>query len=303
MTATEMNPTTPVTSQPWPRILAWAAVIGSTLPEIFWRESGHELSVWFITIESGCILLGALAAIWVPSLRVIARFLVAVAILNFAWGFISPIFSNLPAIRAATDDMSWSTRFLLSRTITLSGAVLVSLTLIGSGLTRRDLFLCVGDPAADAQSISFRGGRKPVSWAWLGPAVILLFALVLMPQLYLTLHPDFSLTDRIIRAIPCCLAVSTLNAASEEFQFRSVLLAHLRGVFSPSENILLTAAFFGIGHYFGKPGGPAGALMAGVAGWIWARSMIDTRGGVWAFLIHMIQDIVIFIFLVVGTGR
>jgi len=30
--------------------------------------------------------------------------------------------------------------------------------------------------------------------------------------------------------------------------------------------------------------------------------MIDTRGGVWAFLIHMTQDIVIFAFLVVGAG-
>jgi hypothetical protein len=42
--------------------------------------------------------------------------------------------------------------------------------------------------------------------------------------------------------------------------------------------------------------------MAGFAGWIWARRMIDTRGGVWAFLIHMAQDIVIFTFLVVGAG-
>jgi hypothetical protein len=42
--------------------------------------------------------------------------------------------------------------------------------------------------------------------------------------------------------------------------------------------------------------------MASFAGWIWARSMIDTRGSVWAFVIHMFQDIVIFTFLVVGAG-
>jgi hypothetical protein len=280
----------------------WGAVIGSTLPEIFWRESGHKLSVWFVTAESACILLAALAAIWVAPLRKIARFLVAVAILNFAWGFVSPSFSNLPAVQAATGNLSWSVRFLLSRTFTLSGALIVSLTLIGSGITRRDLFLCIGNPAAFAAPIPFLGLRKPVSWAWLGPAAILVFALALTPYLYLTVHPDFSVSARIIRALPCCLAVATLNAASEEFQFRSVLLAHLRGVFSPSENILLTAAFFGIGHYYGKPGGTTGALMAGFAGWIWARSMIDTRGGVWAFLIHMIQDVVIFAFLVVGAG-
>ena len=80
------------------------------------------------------------------------------------------------------------------------------------------------------------------------------------------------------------------------------LLAHLRGVFRPAENTLLTAAFFGIGHYYGQPSGPLGVVMASFAGWIWARSMIDTRGCVWAFIIHMVQDIVIFMFLVVGAG-
>jgi hypothetical protein len=76
----------------------------------------------------------------------------------------------------------------------------------------------------------------------------------------------------------------------------------LRGVFRPAENILLVSAFFGFRHYYGQPSGPLGVAMAGFAGWIWARSMIDTRGGVWAFLIHMALDIVIFAFLVVGAG-
>ena len=302
MSPSQMNPATPATSSPWPRIIAWAAVIGSTLPEIIWQESGHKISVWFTTIESLCILAAALSAIWVPSLRSIVRFLVAVAILNFAWGYISPTLANLPAVLAVTDNASWGERLFLSRTFTLSGALLVSLTLIGSGITRRDLFLCLGNPAAPAQPIRFLGLRKPVPWTWLGPAFMIVFALVLSPYLYLTVHPNFRASDRILRTFPWSLAVATLNAVSEEFQFRSVLLAHLRGVFRPAETVLLTAVFFGIGHYYGQPSGPLGAAMAAFAGWIWARSMIETRGGVWAFLIHFVQDIVIFTFLAVGAG-
>jgi membrane protease YdiL (CAAX protease family) len=132
--------------------------------------------------------------------------------------------------------------------------------------------------------------------------VIVVFALALAPYLYLTVHPNFSIAGRILRTLPWSLAVAVLNAASEEFQFRCVPLAHLRGVFRPAENILLTAVFFGVGHYYGQPSGPLGVIMAGFAGWIWARSMIDTRGSVWAFFIHMAQDIVIFTFLVVGAG-
>jgi membrane protease YdiL (CAAX protease family) len=201
-----------------------------------------------------------------------------------------------------TDNASWGARLFLSRLSTLSGAVLLCFTLIGSGITRRDLFLCKGNPAAPAQPIQFLGLRKPVPWTWLGPAFILVFAVALAPYLYLTVHPNFRVSDRILRTFPWSLAVAVLNAASEEFQFRSVLLAHLREVFRPGEAVLLTAVFFGVGHYYGQPSGPLGVAMAGFAGWIWARSMIDTRGGVWAFLIHMFQDIVIFTFLAVGAG-
>ena len=297
-----MNPATPATSSPWPRMVAWAAVIVPNLLEIIWQESGHKISLWFAAVESLCVLFAALAAIWVPSLRGLWRFLVAVALLNFAWRYISPTLTNLSEVRAITDNASWGERLFLNRTFTLSGVVLVSLTLIGSGITRRDLFLCIGNPAAPAQPIPFLGIRKPVPWTWLGPAFILVFAGVLAPYLYLTVHPNFTGSERMLRTLPWSLAVAVLNAASEEFQFRSILLAHLRKVFRPSEAVLLSATFFGLGHYYGQPSGPLGVAMAGFAGWIWARSMVDTRGGVWAFLIHVVQDVVIFAFLVVGAG-
>jgi membrane protease YdiL (CAAX protease family) len=297
-----MNPAPPAQSNPWVRLLAWGAVIGSTLPEIIWQESGHQVSCWFTTAESLLILAAALLAIWIPSLRDITRFLIAVAILNLAWGCISPTLAGLSSVRAVTDNTSWGARLFLSRIFTLSGAILVSLTLIGSGITRRDLFLCRGDLAAPAEPIPFLGLRRPVPWTWLGPAIMLVFALVLSPYLYLTVHPNFKFGERIIRTFPWSVAVALLNAASEEFQFRSILLAHLRSVLRPAETILLTAVFFGLGHYYGQPSGALGVLMAGFAGWIWARSMIETGGGVWAFLIHVVQDLVIFTFLVVAAG-
>jgi len=290
-----MNPVTPAQSNSLPRLVAWAAVIGTTLPEIIWQESGHKISCWFTLIESLLVLGAALLAVWIPSLRVLARFLVAIALLNLAWSCISPGLAALPSVLAVTDNASWGARLFLARTFTLAGAIFVSLTLIGSGITRRDLFLCKGNPAAPAQPLG-------VSWMWLGPAFMLVFGLVLAGYLYLTVHPNFSVSERILRTLPWSIAVATLNAASEEFQFRSVLLAHLRGVFRPAEMALLTAVFFGLGHYYGQPSGPLGVLMAGFAGWIWARSMIETRGGVWAFLIHFVQDIVIFAFLAVGAG-
>jgi len=297
-----MNPATPAASNPWPRVIAWAAVLFSTAGAIFWRRPGLPAPFWLIAAESSVIFAAALAAIWIPSWRGLGRFLFAIALLNLTWDYIAPTLAGSSSVRAVTDHVSWGARLFLGRTFTLLGAVLVSLTLIGSGITRRDLFLCIGNPAAPSKPIPFLGLRKPVPWTWLGPGFILLFALFLAPYLYLTVDPNFRLGERILRIFPWSLAVAIVNAASEEFQFRSVLLAHLRGVFRPEEMILLTAVYFGVRHYNGQPSGPLGVVMATFAGWIWARSMIETRGGLWAFLIHMVQDIVIFAFLAVGAG-
>lgn len=297
-----MNPGPPRAPDPLVRALAWTAVAISTIPDIVWRESGHPMTFLVTAVETLLIAVSAIAVLPFPRLRGLTRFLLAVAALDFAWGYLAPALAETNFIRSLTDNASWGARLFITRAMTLSGAVLAGLTLIGSGMTRRDLFLCLGDIAAPAQPIRVFGLRKPIPWTWFGPAVILLFALVLASFLYSSVNPEFGVSDRILRAFPWILAVAALNAASEEFQFRNLILAHLRNLFPPSEAVLLSAAFFALGHYYGHPSGTTGVAMAGIAGWIWARSMIETRGSFWAFVIHVAQDIVILTFLAVATG-
>lgn len=297
-----MNPATPLAPNPWARIIAWGAVVVSTVPEIIWRESGHRMSFFFTALESLLIAIAGIAVLAFPRLRGLSRFLLAVAAVDFAWGYVAPALADTNFIRSLSYNASWGARLFVARMMTLSGAVLGGLTLIGSGLTRRDLFLCRGDLAAPAQPIPFLGLRKPVPWTWFGPALILVFALAVVPFLYFSTWPDFGAGDRILRAFPWILALAALNAASEEFQFRNLILAHLRNLFRPAEAVLLSAAFFGLGHYYGHPSGPTGVAMAGFAGWIWGRSMIETRGSFWAFGTHLAQDIIILTFLAVATA-
>lgn len=297
-----MSPATPRAADPWARVIAWTAVVVTTVPDIVWQESGHRMSFLFSAVESLLIVVTAIAVRPFPRLRGLTRFLLALAALDLAWGFVAPALAHTNFVRSLSEDASWGARLFIARMMTLSGAALAILTLIGSGITRRELFLCRGELAAPAQPISFPGLRKPIPWTRFGPAVILVFALVLASFLYSSVNPDFGASGRILRALPWILAIAALNAASEEFQFRSLILAHLRNVFRPAEAILLSAAFFALGHYYGHPSGATGVAMAGFAGWIWARSMIETRGFFWAFVIHMAQDIVILTFLAVGTG-
>jgi membrane protease YdiL (CAAX protease family) len=287
---------------PLPRIIAWGAIISSTVPEVFWQESGHRITFWFTGIESLLLILVALAVLPSPRLRGLARFVFAVAALNFAWDFLAPALGRTNFVHSLSQNASWGARLFILRVPTLFGILLLLPTLIGSRITRRDLFLSRGNLSAPAQPIPFVGLRKPIPWTVFGPALVIVFGVALPLFLYFTVYPDFTNSGRILSCLPWILLVAVLNAANEEFQFRSVLLAHLRNVVFPGEAALLTAVLFGLGHYYGQPSGPLGVVMAGIAGWLWARSMIETRGFVWAFFIHLVQDIVILSFLAVATA-
>jgi membrane protease YdiL (CAAX protease family) len=193
--------------------------------------------------------------------------------------------------------MNWGERQFLGRVLALSGAIIISLTLIGSGLTRRDLFLRWGDLAAPAQPEPLFLIRRPIPWTRFGPILLIVFGVALPLFLYFSLRPDLSLVGRMWRFLPWGFATAVLNAANEEFQFRCVPLARLKHLLPDREMVLLTACFFGLAHYYGQPSGPVGVVLAGIAGWFWGKSMIETRGWAWAFVIHLVQDIVIFAFL------
>lgn len=65
----------------------------------------------------------------------------------------------------------------------------------------------------------------------------------------------------------------------------------------------LTAVFFGLAHYAG--GVPLATtptiLMTGFLGWLMGKSMLETRGFFWAWLIHFVNDIPVFAFLAIGS--
>jgi membrane protease YdiL (CAAX protease family) len=278
--------------------LAWVIVlIGAGLSKILCHQFGWHAGLWLPSIETVFFLGLAAAAPKIPGLGDLRGFILAVAAANFGWHVAVPWIEGLNVVRSLSQDLSWGGQFFVSRVIRTSGALLTILTLIGSGLTSRDLFLRIGDWRAQVQPEPFLSRVRGMSWARFAVIILLFFSVLLPAFLFFTLHPQLGRVNVFLSALPWAVATSLLNAASEEFQFRSVLLARLRNAVPSAEAMLLIAVFFGLTHYFGQPGGWAGVLMAGIAGWIWAKSMIETRGFMWAFLIHFVQDFVIFGFL------
>lgn len=275
---------------------------GSALPNIICTLSGNRspylLPVW----QTALLVVVAIVVDRSIRLRPLTGFLLTIAIVRLGWFAIAPILGNWKPLHDAFSQTSWCAQQFFARTTLAAGGVLLLATFIGRRFTRRDLFLRIGELDAPAKPEGILWFRQPIPWTRLGPQLLIIFGIALPIFLFISFRPAAEQLARVWRFLPWAFATAAVNAANEEFQFRCVPLAHLRHALPQKETLWLTAAFFGLGHYFGQPSGPIGVVMAAVAGWIWAKSMLETRGAGWAFGIHLVQDIVIFCFLAMAAN-
>ncbi|HEY3310824.1 MAG TPA: CPBP family intramembrane glutamic endopeptidase [Anaerolineales bacterium] len=94
-----------------------------------------------------------------------------------------------------------------------------------------------------------------------------------------------------------------MNAFSEEMNYKASFLAVTHQILGKRQSLLVMAAYFGIGHYYGVPYGVVGVLMAAFLGWLLGKSMLETRGFAWAWFIHFLQDVLIFSFMAIGAVK
>jgi membrane protease YdiL (CAAX protease family) len=190
--------------------------------------------------------------------------------------------------------------FVLVNSAKLIPVTTLAVSLIGSGLSRADLFLLVGD----LRALFIRIGRRiSLSWGWLLPIALLLSVGPVVANVVAARHPDFGTAARLLPLAPLIVTGAAINTFSEEFLFRQVLLARLIPVLGVTQAIWLTSLRFGVGHWFGNPSGLTGVLLATVFGWFAARSMLDTRGSGWIWSVHLVNDVVIFSLIALTTAR
>jgi membrane protease YdiL (CAAX protease family) len=269
----------------------------SVVPMIFSHSTGHGPPYSVPVAQALVLVVAAVIASRSRRLSPLTRFLFTLAILRLGWSVIAPMLGESAPIQSFAAGMALGPKIFIARLLNVVGAFLMLTTFIGRDFNRDDLFLRVGQLDAPAQPEPILWFRKAIPWTRFGPQLLVIFGLGLTTFLFISLRPDFGHPSHSWQLLPWALTTAALNAANEEFQFRCVPLAHLRDVLPVRETLWLTAIFFGLAHYFGQPSGTIGIAMATIAGWIWAKSMVETRGAGWAFGIHMLQDVVIFYFL------
>jgi membrane protease YdiL (CAAX protease family) len=283
---------------PLQRWVAWGAMlIASVVPMIFTHSTGRGPPYSVPVAQALVLVVAAVIASRSSRLSPLTRFLFTLAILRLGWSVIAPMLGESAPIQSFAAGMALGPKIFIARLLNVVGAFLMLTTFIGRDFNRDDLFLRVGQLDAPAQPEPILWFRKAIPWTRFGPQLLVIFGLGLTTFLFISLRPDFGHPSHPWQLLPWALVTAALNAANEEFQFRCVPLAHLRNVLPVRETLWLTAIFFGLAHYFGQPSGTIGIGMATIAGWIWAKSMVETRGAGWAFGTHMFQDVVIFYFL------
>jgi membrane protease YdiL (CAAX protease family) len=283
--------------------MAWVGglIILSSLPDIAFRSAtcARSSPIWIPTVALLLLLLALVVARQWSSVERLQGYLLALVAL--ASGYLVE-----SVVEQSSVWVSWNrslvpgVSFILVNSAKLIPVTTLAVSLIRSGLSRADLFLAFGDFRARFMRI---GARHSVSWGLLLPIALLLSVGPVIANVVSARQPDFGSTGRLLPLVPLILAGAAINTFSEEFLFRQVLLARLIPVLGVTQAVWLTALRFGAGHWFGNPSGLTGVLLATVFGWFAARSMLDTRGSGWIWLVHLINDVVIFSLIALTTAR
>lgn len=161
----------------------------------------------------------------------------------------------------------------------------------------RAVYITKGDLSVKASEIKWLPIKKDtISW---GKLAIISALCISLGTLLLTIFTvtgtstNFN-TGNLIKYFPFVIIFAILNSFCEGIVYRSAILGSLKNVLPKNQLIFIAAMIFGIAHYYGAPSGVVGVLMSALLGWYLCRSMYETKGFVSSWIIHFMQDVVIF---------
>jgi membrane protease YdiL (CAAX protease family) len=161
---------------------------------------------------------------------------------------------------------------------------------------RRAFFLTRGRMDAPIAPIRWLGIRPGGSWRTAGWVFAGVAALAVFIPAILAIAPSGAMIRRSLPLLPAAVLFAAVNAFNEELYFRSSILSTLHDVIGGAHALGITVVFFALAHWlYGSPAGPAGFAMTGFLAWVMGRSMLETRGIAWPWLIHFAPDVVIFV--------
>lgn len=299
-----MNATYPLAKSPaYPMaLLAWPVMLlVSQLPDILFNELTGSLPVWLFPAKLVLItglFLGSL--VW-EHLRSMRLFFGVLIVLNaLEWGVLR-FFEAVNYQSWLAETAPFINQIGTGQIIRMSAAIIMTVAMLFILRRPQAFFLAKGQLDAPANPIPLIMTR-PGNWRILGPVITGAMSLGLVGFcLAFGSLPTLQSLSNVLPLLPFVLLFSATNAYSEEMLYRAPWLAALEKPTGAMHALLITALYFGIGHYYGVPYGILGCIMAFIPGWLNGKAMLETRGFFWAWFIHFWMDVVIFSFIALGS--
>lgn len=292
-----------LTGRRWPEpvaVAAWVVILAcSLLPTVVAQELigaqvtlGQRAAATVVVVAAAFIVTVAVAR-----LRVLRPLLAVLLTLAGGQWLVFSVIAPAGQIRSLTGSPSFAVympaEVLLNLIVT---AVMVGV-LFALKRDRRAFFLARGDLAAPAEPVGWLAVRRGDRWSVVGRNLTLAISLGTLAFLVLSGTPTAGLIRAALPALPAILFAAALNAFNEEVTYKASILSVLEQPLGRRDALRMVAAYFGIAHFYGVPYGLVGVALAWFLGWILARSMAETRGMAWAWFIHFVQDVLIFVFM------
>lgn len=283
--------------------VAWTVtILVSTLPNILWQEFVGTLPPWFLWAKLA-LLAGAIALgfVWEPARALRAYFALFIALYLAEAGVQRLSETGLWQGWFGGAGASFSADMLGVQLLRLVVSLVMIAALLILGFRRSEFFLVRGDLDAPVERVRWLGIDASVRWKRLGRILSLAISLGTLAFLAIAGRPAWGALARALPLLPAVLLFAVMNAFSEELSYRAAFLAPLHRTVGKHQSLMLTAAFFGLGHFYGVPYGVLGVVMAGILGWLLGKAMLETRGFFWPWFIHFLQDVLIFAFMGIGS--
>ncbi len=279
-------------------ISAWAAMLLiSDLPDVFLDATLGRVPEWLFWAKVAFLAFSVgLCWVW-KRLRPLWQFALVMLVFYLA----------LEASNWVDQTVWWQSHFRGSRVsftqgylgfslrdLGIAGAVIAALWLVKR--RRGAFFLTRGQLDASIEPVRWLGIRQGESWRSFGWIFAGVASLIVFFPTVLAIKPSADALVQAAPLVPTVLLLAAVNAFTEEAYFRAALLSTLHQEVGKTHALLISAVFFGLAHYlYGSPPGIIGFLMTGFLGWLLGKSMLETKGFFWPWLIHLLPDVVVFL--------
>lgn len=174
--------------------------------------------------------------------------------------------------------------------------ILAIVSLASTFMLNKENFLnyfSLGYISAPTQEMKMFGIKQNDGWLKTGISLSLIISLVTTIFMYFQLKGLQVNWSNLQSGFLWIILFSLTNSFGEEMIYRIGIVSPLKGLISPMTIYIVSGVLFGLPHLAGMPSGFIGAVMAGILGLVLAKSVFETNGFFWAWLIHFLQDVII----------